>query len=318
MGVRLSGSLGSGDVNVGILLGKTGTVSLKDASSVIGGGTTIYGRTNASSGYNRINYYSSASAADGSTPHGLAEFTGYVHNNTPSGTVDSVSKGINTVSFNWTNPTGFNADSGSGNNIYWDSTGYTSEANATNNGVPTTLLTNSTSNTFTKNTGLTADRWYVFDIQSTWNDSSQTFVDGDRAGAAGGYSVAGGIPISIGGTGGGFIIGPVCSSAPVINSAVQTTDPDSCFVGTDVNIRINITLCEGAGTAQLRRATSTGTSWPSGWTVIDSSISDGFSGNVNDPNATSGNNYYYRLYYNSVGSGTYVQSGPISATCNLV
>ena len=321
MAVRLSGSLGSGDVNVGVVLNKAGTVSLKDVSTLTGGGSTIFGRTHASTGYRRINIYEKFTipthTPDATTPHGLLEFTGYIHTQTPTGNVDSVSTGINEISFDWTNPTHFNASSGSGNNIYWDTTAYTSEANAISNGVPTTLLTNSTAATFTKNTGLTADRWFVFDIQSTWDDSQVVAVDGARSGA-GGYTLSGGIDVSIGGTGGGFVIGPVCSSTPSINSggALSGHDSDACSQGSDQTHRINVTMCVGAGAGKIWYKENGGGTFTTDW-ISGGNVSADYNGNL-DFTLASNKNWYFRLYYDSEGSTNYDEQGPVFVQCNLI
>lgn len=318
MVVRLSGSAAT--PGMGHYLNKAGTVSLKDLSTLTGGGSTIFGRTHASTGYRRVNIYEKfavpSHTADAIAPHGLAEFTDYIHTQTPAGNVDSVSGGP-ALSFDWTNPTNFNAASGSGNNIYWDTTAYTSEANAISNGVPTTLLTNSTAATFTKTSGLTVDRWFVFDIQSTWDDSQVVAVDGARAGA-GGYTLSGGIAVSTGGTGGGFVIGPVCDNVPTINSggALPGHNSATCTIGSNQTHRINVTMCVGAGAGKIWYKENGGGTFTADWTS-GGNVSADFSGNL-DFNIASNKNWYFRLYYDSEGSTIYDEQGPVFVQCDIV
>lgn len=101
------------------------------------------------------------------------------------------------------------------------------------------------------------------------------------------------------------------SQTPAIDSVTQTTDPDACSVGQDVNLRIRVTMV-GSSQGTLQEQVDGGS-----WTTVDSSVAAGATQLTRT--VASGSSYAYRLRYNDVSPANWsAASAAVSATCNLL
>jgi hypothetical protein len=98
---------------------------------------------------------------------------------------------------------------------------------------------------------------------------------------------------------------------PVIDSVTQTTDADTCAVGSPVNLRIQITAV-GSSLMTLQRSVDGGA-----FATIDAAVPAGAL--IVNRTEMSGFGYQYQIKYNAVSPEQYsAVSSSVSATCNLV
>lgn len=290
----LSGSLA--DPGLGSLLDKAPTISLKDLSSATGGGTSIFTRTNAGSGYNRINIYShdDGKSSDGSAPHGMQEFNGYNHSLVDRGTVDTTYAYYGEIGFAWDLPTGFDTAKGCDQQLFWDSTGYNSQTDCINNATTNTSLNSSLGATTSYTaSGLTAGKWYGFRLKGSWNDSVDTydsdvyFLSGVNALLTDPY---------------GFAVGPVFDDTPTITGVTSGSRP---LCSNNVTHTVSFSA-EGPSKLTLLYCID-GTpscTYPSGWTTASINLGPG-GGSHNVTVTADGGTIWYRLLYNDLGTSNY-------------
>jgi hypothetical protein len=112
-------------------------------------------------------------------------------------------------------------------------------------------------------------------------------------------------------TGGGGDPEPGEELFPEITSVTQTTNPDSCSVGSPVNLRIQM-VSAGSSLMTLQRSVNGGA-----FATVDSGVTAGTT--VINRSETSGSGYRYQVKYNDVSPETYSPaSSSTSAVCNLL
>lgn len=294
--------------DTGIQLGRTTgqTVSLKTLR------LNGYTRTFASDGYKRVNPFEVArNHADdpnsGSSNYSLGAWVGYQQSYCAPGSNLAYTIGYGSISVSWSKPSGY-LDSLCDQYLYAKDTGQTvvnSTALAVNPfSSPSQSQGLGDGTAASVNLASYSGRYVALGVKSRWYDSVTTYEANDN----GAYSGASGQQL-LTGAGVGILV-RAYNTVPGTVSAVQLTDPNSCYVGQNVTLRVSFSM-EGPSTGRLEEQVNGGS-----WTVV-TTISAGSSSI--DLSRASGSNYKYRLRYNSVSPDQWsTMSGTVSAVCNLI
>lgn len=304
-----------------VSLNNIGATQLKKSSGVVSLNaihTNPYTRTyGGTTDYARVNSYEPANGdapTEYNTPYSLNDFDAYLQNTIRLGNNLTATPGYGAVTLNWSLPAGFDTYApellavkgyikGTGysggspgeteTSVEPRTTPYTTNIEGYTDPGPVTM-------TFTVS-GL-AGEWVGVCITGLFDDNDQVYESISEYSASGSETY----PLTGGDLG---VLVYVYNTEPVINSVVQQTDPDTCTVGSNVDVNINVTM-EGSSTGTLQRKTGVGGTWGD----VDTNVTAGAS--VLSDNVASGNNYYYRLRYNT-GPSDWSNEGSFSATCNL-
>lgn len=299
-------------ISAGQKLGRTSGQQVRLAALRANG----YTRTLAGSGYLRVNPFEvelgqAADPDDGvSGLHSLLAWVGYTHASIPAGSELTATPGYGTVTLNWTRPNGYTrAPSILEQRIFVKDTGE-STINATALAVnpfdsPDQSQAAGDGTSDVVNVASYQGSVIAIGVKAEFDDSVTVHVATD----GNGYTGAVGEDLLLG-AGAGIAI-QVMAGNPGPISVTQTTDPDTCTVGDNVNLRIDVNM-QGPSLGTLQEQVNGGA-----WTTIDSGVAAGTL--VINRSVQSGNNYRYRLRYNDVSPDDWAtQTGTVSAVCNLL
>lgn len=303
-------------LTVGQALGRTSGQQVKLGSLRDNG----YTRTDAGSGYLRVNPFqvedgNADDPARGDSLHYLGNWVAYDHDHFNGGSNLEVTNGYGEVTLAWAKPAGYSrAEAILDQKIWVKATGYTGdtpgETQTSTNPFDTPDQTQLAGDALTDDVNLASypGEWVAIGIAPTFDDS----VTVHEGGAGNGdYSAkAGETPLT--GAGAGILVRAYDEQPPTC-SVTQITDPDSCYVGNNVTLRISVGM-EGPSTGRLEESTNGGSSW----SLVDSSVTAG-TANIDVSRASGGPNYKFRIRYNDVSPDTWrTQTGTTTPTCNLI
>lgn len=273
-----------------------------------------YTRTLAGSGLARVSPFqvelgnAADPATESSAPFELDDWTGYDHNGFPTGTGLIVTGGYGTIDVSWTAMPGYSrAPSILRHLLYVQPTGETSY----NLDVIGTDPKAGGSPFFNLGDGVSAAGIGVSMYEGTYIavgvvvefDDSDALIESPLWEPDGSMSE----PLSVVTPG---VAIKVYDSVPTINSVTQSPGSGSCFIGDDVDVRVNVTM-EGPSTGRLEERVNGGE-----WTLLGGSIGAGTNGNLTFVRAE-GNSYQYRLRYNDVSPDQWATSSVLNAECTL-
>ena len=296
-------------IAVAAQLGKTaGTIKLSELRD------NGYARTFAGSGYRRVNPFevendNAQDPNEAGTQHRLGDWIGYIQSTINQGSNLLATGGYGDADLSWSLPSGYSrATSILNQRVYVKDTGETSFNETALSTNPFSSPDQSQSlGDATSLSGLNLASYegnvVAIGIKAEFDDSVATHESPDGTSYSAHASAQ-----DLTGAGAGIALF-VIPSIPEITGVTQTTDPDSCFGGDPVNIRIDITSY-GSSLMTLQRSVNGGA-----WSTVDSSVSAGTS-QINR-SEISGNSYRYRIQYNDVGTYSGASSST-SAICNLV
>lgn len=286
------------------------TTGIKSLKALVDDG---YTRTLAADDYARVNPFEveGGNADDPSSPtYGLSQWELYDHDSVPAGDDLEVASGYGTVTLDWIRPTDYPLSGAALGPV-------TQRISAKDSGETTVNVTSLSVDPFdTPDQTQDAGDGDTDDVSlSTYGDNyvavgvKAEFDDSDEVFTGVGYDGKVGEDILLG-AGAGILVKPYgLNPGPL--SVTQTTDPDSCATGDNVNLRIQCTM-EGTSTGRLEQQENGGS-----WTLVDSSVAAGTL-QIN-LSRQSGNNYKFRLRYNDVSPDDWAtQTGTVSAVCNLI
>lgn len=303
-------------ITTGEALGRTSGQEVKLGSLRDDG----YTRTFAGSGYLCVNPYEEAAGrADdpnrGDSLHYLGNWENYEHARLPAASDLEHTQGYGEVDLDWSGASGHDsAPEIVGYKIYTKDTGYSGDSpGETETSTDPTDTPDQTQEegfivtaveSATVDLGSYGDNWVAIVIVTLFDDSVTKHEDN-----VGASPKAGETPLT--GAFEGILLRTFAETPPEC-SAIQTTDEATCTVGDNVNIRVSVQM-EGPSTGRLEQQVNGGS-----WTLVDSSVTAG-AANVNLSRASNGDNYKFRIRYNSVSPDNWrTMTGTITPTCILV
>lgn len=301
--------------------------SLKDAELNIGSGSDYFDRgvnqatsheqLGSNALYARLNPFNlTADMPDGSANHSLSEYDGYSHATIPKGVDLEGTEEPGGFSLEWVNataPQGFTTANGCNNVIYWKE--YPSEPTE----VPTDVITDdpATANepgTSTTQSVASSTNWVLVAVKTSWNDTLYS-IGGAIRSATEKHDLKSGQASH----GDGQILLEVHPETPTFGSITQDPAEQECYAFAVVEMWVSVTG-HGSSAMTLYKSTNSGATWPpsgtgnSNWTTTSgmSNISSGgVASNVyagDTVTSTSAAQWYFRVFYNSVGNSQYTQA----------
>ena len=155
----------------------------------------------------------------------------------------------------------------------------------------------------------TVNEWFAIGVKCYFDDS----VTVHELSSAGAYTYKAGQTPMLGASAGISSGAAVYSTAPVIDSIIQSTDPGTCLVGCTgcVDFTINLDM-QGPSLGTIQEKIGAGS-----WVTLDTGVPAG-TASISRTNKDASVLYSYRIRYNDVSPDDWSNTGSITTECTLV
>jgi len=291
---------------VGAALSKTGSVTLADCVE------SPYARTHAASGYLRVNPFQVANGNAPSefvAPHVLGDWASYTQTALNVGTNLEVTVGYGKLTVSWVVPSGYVAAAYAvlTQKLVIRSMG--ASENTSLDTFTTPFSTTDVGDVATYTVSATVSEWFAIGVKCYFDDS----VTVHELSSSGAYTYKAGQTPMLGASAGISSGAAVYSTAPVIDSIIQSTDPGTCLVGCTgcVDFTINLDM-QGPSLGTIQEKIGAGS-----WATLDTGVPAG-TASISRTNKDASVLYSYRIRYNDVSPDDWSNTGSITTECTLV